>query len=808
MKSPSGALQPWLRRTALGALLTSALLTRVLGPYPLVLGGEQPLLLENDPWFHLRQVEFAVRHFPRVQRFDLATNYPFGEPNHGAGLFDWSVAVLARVAALFGVPLGRHLFVSLLAMVPPVLAIATLVLVFAVVRTLRGHFAAWTTLVFLVLFPGEFLEKSCLGFGDHHAAEVALVAWALWARGRLELDASATVMRVWSRAWSCSLPLALLALTWPGAAIYYACWLLALITATLRLHHSGHPVVWPLAKRAAVPGVTLVAQLLVAWLVVPSWVPWGATFRFAVLGAALIALAGPAAMLANLRAPGMGLPILAAAVGVGAILWFALDSFLPTWSALLLSSKDPLVREHMRITPAVAWAALGPTVPLAGAAAVLVLGPGGAGRTDERTVFVVAFGAAVGTLWLITHDYGYLAAVMAAVNAGVAADALRARVRQGGSRSSGRRVQRPRVSRVLTAMGVAAGVICIATTEPPFLRGSDASAMLVASPAWRDVATWLRSNTPPPSLAIDAEVHPEGADFHYPRDSYGVLTMWDFGNFLAAEARRPVVASERLSERVADVLVSGEEEGLGLLQRGAQPGERIRYVVIDAQTMTDNFMSVLRMARRPSGGFTEVSTDGLPRYSSRYDETLGARLFERGGSTLGRFRLIYDSPWAVYRFYRGYAPQEGVKSFELRSIHACSLRSPAPFAGALTAASLAPAGAVYDQRLLPELRVFEVVPGARVVGRAAPGARLHALITIDGEGIPRRTVGYSGKADASGAFSLHVAQPTGRAASATVRTDHAYTLYVQEDGKNRVWGHATVSEEAVNQGLEVPVLVP
>jgi hypothetical protein len=56
-------------------------------------------LLDSDSYYHLRRTEFAVEHFPRVQRWDVGTNYPVGERSPHAGLFH---VLLAGVCLVFG----------------------------------------------------------------------------------------------------------------------------------------------------------------------------------------------------------------------------------------------------------------------------------------------------------------------------------------------------------------------------------------------------------------------------------------------------------------------------------------------------------------------------------------------------------------------------------------------------------------------------------------------------------------------------------------------------------------------------------
>jgi hypothetical protein len=575
-------------------------------------------------------------------------------------------------------------------------------------------------------------------------------------------------------------------------------------------HGPERPLAAADAWRSSARGAALLSMLGVSLWLLPGLVPWRDTFVLALLGASALGLVGP---IWTVLWRWQSRSRLRTALALGLLSfagWYALSLAFPQWAGRLFAAKNELVSEQRAVTLGLLWRDLGPIPFLAPVALVIALGRRSGSDCERALVFTVTFAAIVGVLWIATHDYGYLASVLLTLNAAVTLAELTAadfplwrRARRALETALGPR-------RGVAALGVAVfslGALCLFTCTPPFLTRADASAMLIARPPWLDVARWISQRTPtPPSLLASAA--PTTGDFQYPRGAYGVLSWWDFGNLISAEARRPVVASQRLSERVADFLLSDEKQGLDILKEGCRGDERVRYVIVDAQTLTEKFASIVGIARRSMDGFTEVSADGLPRYSARYEETLGVRLLERGGSTLGHFRLVHDTRDVAHTFYEGYVSADGAKLFDRRSVPAGPSTAPLDFDVALERAGVEPARPPYDRRLVPEIRVFEVVPGARLVGRAPPRARVHAIVTLEGDGVPRRAVGYSATAGPSGDFSVHVAHANGVTLSDTVRTAASYLLYLQQDEQQRLWSRPVVAEADVVDGRAVIVPAP
>ncbi|MFB6101280.1 MAG: oligosaccharyl transferase, archaeosortase A system-associated [Haloplanus sp.] len=132
----------------------------------------------NDAWYHLRQVEYTVRHWPFTMPYDPWTNFPYGTNAGQFGtLYDQIVATAALVVGL-GSPSSTTVSKTLL-VAPAVFGALVAVPVYAVGKRLAGRVAALFGAVVLLLLPGQFLQRGLVGFADHNIAEPLFQVFAV-----------------------------------------------------------------------------------------------------------------------------------------------------------------------------------------------------------------------------------------------------------------------------------------------------------------------------------------------------------------------------------------------------------------------------------------------------------------------------------------------------------------------------------------------------------------------------------------------------------------------------------------------------
>ncbi|AZH26311.1 oligosaccharyl transferase, archaeosortase A system-associated [Haloplanus aerogenes] len=134
----------------------------------------------NDAWYHLRQVEYTVRHWPFTMPYDPWTNFPYGTNAGQFGtLYDQLVATAALVVGL-GSPSSTTVAKTLL-VAPAVFGALVAVPVYAVGKRLAGRVAGLFGAVVLLLLPGQFLQRGLVGFADHNIAEPLFQVIAIFA---------------------------------------------------------------------------------------------------------------------------------------------------------------------------------------------------------------------------------------------------------------------------------------------------------------------------------------------------------------------------------------------------------------------------------------------------------------------------------------------------------------------------------------------------------------------------------------------------------------------------------------------------
>ncbi len=749
-----GGVRAW---AGLLLVVLAASLARTLPAWDHVFVGERGIrLLGSDAYYHLRHAGH-MRTDGALRRDDVWTHYPTGQRATTPGLFAVAVAALPNAALPF---------------VPPALGALALLALFVLLRRLAGSGAALLGVACLALYPGQFLSRSLLGFLDHHAAEVLLsllsVLGFLRCLDRAESDAPP---KWWRPAFLEALPMAVFLFTWSGAPVHLL--LLALSVAVLAIVRLAiHGDSGWLPEACARFGFGLVP--LVA---IPAWIaPWLVMrpdlFAAVLAGCAAFACAAAPVLWAVRR---YGRPRLAAALLMIAMAAVLVAGANTSAGALLLRTRTRLVSEHLTITPASVFVDYGTMLVLAvgglAAAGVCVR------RDRGRRVFGTTYALLVVALWWKTRDFAYMAGPFLALLAGFAwLPTLRL-------------LQRPRratVAGVVTLALLAGPIWPLGLSPRPWPSRSYVDRIVVCTDAWAEAVSWLRTKTPPPTIDADKPVAPFG-DFAYPTGTYGVWSAWDYANLVNAFGRRPVVWSQGAARHpVQWMLERDENEALSLLQQSCRGPERVRYVMLDANTMGDNYLAHLTAAGHDIAALGRGLVDrpvGQATFGERLDNTVAARLYFRDGDGLRRFRLVYAT---TQRTFVGYVAQT-------RGAGAVIRRCAIPADGFDTRMRLEmiaqrggvtevkDVGYVYGGVVEQTIKVFECVEGARVQGRTRARAVVTAGLDLIDAANSRRHYTQETRAGADGRFSMRIPYATdARAGSVRARGKLALVARVSE----------------------------
>jgi dolichyl-diphosphooligosaccharide--protein glycosyltransferase len=219
-EAPPGPGTSWpLRWGAPLALFALALAIRCVA-WREVFGVVRVMPVGSDAYYHLRRIAVAVFRHPVFLDFDPYLNFPEGARPIWPPLFDRLAATALRPLVPDTLEAGLPQLERLAMWIPALLGAATVVAVFALTRRHFGFAAGLLAGLVLSLLSGHYWYSQ-LGFLDHHVA-VGLAATGVLAAG-MGLVASRSgggPLRVAGRAAALGFAGGLALLLWPGSLLH------------------------------------------------------------------------------------------------------------------------------------------------------------------------------------------------------------------------------------------------------------------------------------------------------------------------------------------------------------------------------------------------------------------------------------------------------------------------------------------------------------------------------------------------------------------------------------------------------------
>jgi oligosaccharyl transferase (archaeosortase A-associated) len=604
------------RLGVLGAFLLGLAL-RLIPARGSFVGGDV-LFYGYDSFYHVRRIFYTAENFPHTLWFDSYLNHPWGFELLWPPLFD---QVVAGAALLFG---GDDKTIEMAAaLAPPVLGSASILAVYLLAKKLFGMRVAVLSAFTLAINPNH-IARTHFGCADHDVLEsllifsaMILIAYALADKDR----------RVWFGA-AAGVLLAATAYTWLGAPIYMGAILIYAaiqVSLDLRVKENSKETISTLATAFG-------AALL---LVLPFWdEAWLIPSFFGALGG-LAALAFLYLLSRIFEAK--SLPWLAF-VPMVAISGYAI--IVLSYAAGIAPEAHHLFREGVRyfflgglakesIVEAAPIYQVLDLVSISGLGfAFSILGLGAAARQSWRAglprgqVLFLVFAAFAFILTVFQARYIYLFSISGSILISilffVAADRIR------GSERAGPRAGSAASFAILAILlfPSIAGLLVIAEDEPE-VAGD-----------WLETLDWIEKNTPATTGFERAVLAGE----------YGVLSWWDYGNWIIYQSKRPVVANNfqaGAADAAAFFLSENEEEALAIAE-----ARDARYIVTDDKMVYTKLPSIVRWKNEDPNGYIMISSDQdlvTFEHSKRFLGTFLAGLHLLDCANLGHFRLVHES---------------------------------------------------------------------------------------------------------------------------------------------------------------------
>lgn len=547
-------------------LCGATLALRAWLPWSRVMGGAW-VRFQDDGWYHARAIASLVANYPHRLTVDP---YALIDGQHVAiaPLFDHLVALAALAIGLGHPATGTVEAVAALA--PPVLAVVAVCLGYLLGRQVFGRQAGLVTAALMALMPGPFLERTQLGFTDHHVLEVVLVEATLLALCRAATDPTRAIW--W---WLAGCGLGAYFLSWTsapfllgGLAVWVLTWAWCQAPAWAEVRVLGLGLC-----RTGLTALTLVLafqpRLLERWgLQVSSLV------AVALLAVLLVALADQAARRRWPRATVLVLPLGLGVLGCGLIA-LAMPELGRHWLVDLArlrpgGAPSPILELRPLLWPG---NRLSLTAPLSMFGAPFLLGiPAAAAvswrawrrREPDRLLLGVWLFWVLAATFKATRFGYYLAPMLALFSGAAAAGAL------------AWWTARPSPSRWHLLGAPLALALLVAPTLPEAV--ATASRDSGPTPAWWQALTWLRTHSPEPFPQGDLYLARYDADA-MPRAQYSVMAWWDQGYWITTLAHR--VPMSNATQEGADQAAAFFTSVTPVAAHAWMDARRARYVMVD-----------------------------------------------------------------------------------------------------------------------------------------------------------------------------------------------------------------------------------
>jgi len=156
--------------------------------------------------------------------------------------------------------------------------------------------------------------------------------------------------------------------------------------------------------------------------------------------------------------------------------------------------------------------------------------------------------------------------------------------------------------------------------------------------AWQDSLKWLETSSPETSYYLQPSQTPE----------YGVLSWWDYGNWIVYISKRPAV-SNNFQTGVEDsahfLITDSEQEAKAIIEK-----LKVKYVITDTLMAGGKFSAISELAGKNVSDYFDVQTvkgkTGLQTVATPKNAFMNTEVYklqELDGSNLGNLRLVHES---------------------------------------------------------------------------------------------------------------------------------------------------------------------
>ncbi len=140
-------------------------------PYDRLFRDGEFFFIGNDAFYHFRSTNYVIENWPFTMPFDPWTHYPYGTQVGQFGtIFDQLIATLALIIGL-GNP-SEYQVAVIFVLTPAIIGTVCAIPTYLIAKRLANRVSGLFAVAVLAFLPGLFLNRTIVGFTDHHALEI------------------------------------------------------------------------------------------------------------------------------------------------------------------------------------------------------------------------------------------------------------------------------------------------------------------------------------------------------------------------------------------------------------------------------------------------------------------------------------------------------------------------------------------------------------------------------------------------------------------------------------------------------------
>ncbi|RLG26728.1 oligosaccharyl transferase, archaeosortase A system-associated [Methanosarcinales archaeon] len=650
----------------------------------------------DDAVFHMRLVENTIANFPHRLTYDAFTLYPYGSHLHWGPLFDQMIAALAIL--LGGGNPTQETINTVGAYFPAALGALLVFPVYFIARELFDRKAALISAALAVVIPGQYLNRTTMGFTDNHVGEIffttLMMAFLLMALSRSE---HLTLDRIRRRDWQslktpmtytlfAGIAFGAYLLTWTAGVLFGVIVGIFFVIQTVINQLRGRNIEY----LSVVGGVSYGIAFL---MMLPVFDPKNgfdsghySYLHIVITGFGAVLLLCLSLILKGLAQRNLEryYPLfIAGSVLLGLVLMRALlpelyassvgqFSFIfegRTGGGLTIAEASPMVEHwyhfcNYKDTPMARNFTTLYHIALAG---MVYAGYRLLKDSKPGTTLLLVWSIIMLFIMLAQNRFAYYYAINVAVLSGglgslILKTAEWNKLEEAYNKNPADALKGIRIWHIIAVLIILA-VFIYPPAEISIVKGATRGGSISEGYyEWYETMAWMRGNTPDPGLDYYGtyEMPPSGEKYPYPKTAYGVMSWWDYGHIITywghripnanpfqsgiggGEGHAPgastylTAQSEEEANRVLDALSVNGKPGARYVASNAYMAYAIQPVF--AEWNLDN-VGYYTQIQVPDGG--EMTTVTIP--TEKYYNTMESRLHIYDGNGLKHYRLVHES---------------------------------------------------------------------------------------------------------------------------------------------------------------------